>query len=152
MSKLLAKRYFESIIVSTIVGLCFSVALVALFFGRTRGDGVAVLQIAFFSAGVAVNPSIFSFAARRDHVRAVWAYATVIPWLALALFNTLSVCKGAFITGSNWWWIWSSGDGRGYELLWIIKGWASIVFSSSVGMLSAKSIHRRYMQTSVGSS
>jgi len=119
-----------AMISSVLIGSGVGVLVVVIWFGRTRGDGAAVLVITAIAAGLFASVVMFTFLALMHHAPARYEVALpAILWLAAAIRGTWTTCKGAYITLDNWLWILKSGDQRNYELGWIIRGWFLITVS-----------------------
>src|SRR5690349_7080387 len=90
-----------------------------------------------------MSPPIFAAVMAKRGTRWQWAFSTIVPWLSLAVYQTVLTCNASFINRNNWRWILTSGDGRSYELLWIIRGWIAVTLSAIAGLSMARIVGMR---------
>ena len=128
---------------SIIAALITAVGVVWIWFANTRADGLAAFEVSFLAAGAFSSPIACSLLARRRLPGMYLIGFAVLPWLALAAYATVQVCKESFITWNNWRWILKSGDQRLYELDWIMRGWQAIGVATLLGLVVSRMIVSR---------
>jgi hypothetical protein len=136
---LLAAALGTSIVVAAIV----AIGVVWIWFANTRGDALAAFEISFLAAGAFSAPVAFSLFGRHRRWGMYLIALTVLPWIVLAVYATVGVCREFFITWDNWRWILKSGDQRLYELDWIIRGWQAIGIATLAGLLASRAMLKK---------
>jgi hypothetical protein len=115
---------------SAVAGIGVGVLVTLVWFNDTRGDAAAAFFIGTIAAGLFA--SVIAYVPIVCHHHIPLSRTVLVPsvfWLLTAVMLTWLTCKGSYIAADNALWILRSGDGRSYELGWIIRGWAVIITS-----------------------